>query len=690
MFKFNHFLRRSFRLNAESSSYIFEILFFLLLLLSISGINKLDFNLDIATLDDQSYKSVANLKDMQKIFGNAESLDFYIKRTDEKGLSNSDLCSVEKWLKELRQNFTVDSLYDLRYAKYEDGALWYYRYFNKESCNDVINVPKVFSNQIWNKYFYLKDGRTGKDILIQIKLSLEDVKNKKVDMIQKSFELYLGHQFSYHMYGQSSIKHYFHKALERDNYVNIIIIFLIFGFFYYAFRSFKISLLAFISIFISSVIVFGVMGLFGLNVTLINNCLFMMLTLAVVQDVIFIFTDYNNNNLSLKDTLEKMMIPCFYTSLTTVIGFFSMTISPLKHIREFGLEAGLGVIIEWFFLFYVFPRFVSGDWKKNKFKEIKFLKLSPNRFFYILSVGIFVSSLYYITKIRVEDKLSENFSAKHPHSKAIKYVNETRKWETQVSLLFDSNSETSEILKKVRRIKGVSDILSIDELKLNLSEGVPEIARDQVKLDFANLAYSKRLQKNGIKNVLVFLASNDLSFLERINNELSLICGEKCKVVGHPIVYQEFMEKVVSDLKESLLVCIMIITLTIFFIFKSFNQTKFLKIIFSILWGPVVLMGVMAFMNVPLQMTNTMAITVLLGLAGDNAIQYVFAAKNGDMETGIGARAMGTWFMSLFLILGCLPFLLMTYVPMQKMGLILIGGFILTFIGDYFLIKKVN
>lgn len=109
---------------------------------------------------------------------------------------------------------------------------------------------------------------------------------------------------------------------------------------------------------------------------------------------------------------------------------------------------------------------------------------------------------------------------------------------------------------------------------------------------------------------------------------------------------------------------------------------------YSMFWGPVVLLGVLSISHTPLQLTNSMAITVLLGLAGDNAIHYYFASEGKGIAIGIEKRAMGSWLMSSFLILGCTPFLFMTYVPMQRMGMILMIGFALSFIGDYFLIKK--
>ena len=51
-------------------------------------------------------------------------------------------------------------------------------------------------------------------------------------------------------------------------------------------------------------------------------------------------------------TLEQMLIPCFYTALTTIIAFASLGVSEIKPVIDFGKMMVAGI-----FFAFIFPSF---------------------------------------------------------------------------------------------------------------------------------------------------------------------------------------------------------------------------------------------------------------------------------------------------------------------------------------------
>lgn len=688
----NSFFRRIFRLNLEkSSSPIYRFLFCLVLLLPMVGLFKVTLNLDISKVDDPTFQSVVDFKNFKKKFGEPDGINFYILKKDGKPFSHFDLCQIRKWTQSLEGKILATSILNLRYPKYEKGELWYYLYSRELDCADKINTPSMLKNKLWENYFYSKGA---KDIVIQFNLSESSNQNRSIGELEAKFKDTLGKEYVYHIHGPAGIKYYFQKILIEDNYINIVILAFIFVFFYAFFGTVKVGLTAAVTLFASTLITVGLMGLTGVGINIINNSLFVILALAAVQDVIFVFADYNHNELTLADTLEKFITPCFFTSFTTIVGFLTMYLSPMEYIREFGVVAAIAVFLEWLILFFVFPMFIKGNWKKHrKYSQalVDVLDKKPTRYTVVVATLLFVISFFYIPKLRIEERPMENFPYKYPLSKSMRYVKETRNWESQVFLTYDLTTDMSSIVAGIKKINGVSDILSLDGIRTTMSEGYPDFIKERINSDFYQLDFTKSFIKNDQGMMIILLSSYDLTFLEKMNRKIGQVCAKKCVVTGQPIVYQDFNWKMIKDLEGALLVCALLVAFIVGVLYWVNGERNFPKVFFSMFWGPVVLLGLVAFFDYPLQLINSLAITILLGLAGDNAIHYVFAKEMGEELTeGVSKRTLSSFYMTVFLLCASLSFLLMRFMPMKTIGVTLFIGFLLSFLGDYFLIKKTS
>jgi uncharacterized protein len=116
------------------------------------------------------------------------------------------------------------------------------------------------------------------------------------------------------------------------------------------------------TVLVSLVWLLGLMGLTGYSVNLLSNLLIPILFVVGKSDVIHLTTKYlfelklgKNRYQAMRLTLREIGFAIFLTSLTTAIGFFSLTISKVPPIRNFGLFAAIGVLFTFLITIVVLP-----------------------------------------------------------------------------------------------------------------------------------------------------------------------------------------------------------------------------------------------------------------------------------------------------------------------------------------------
>ncbi len=99
-----------------------------------------------------------------------------------------------------------------------------------------------------------------------------------------------------------------------------------------------------------SVLILGVLGLFRQKLNMVSAILPSLVLIMCLEDIIFIYSHYYDTPPSerdIKKTIGHVLVPCFFTSFTTAIGFFSFCTSPMKILKYFGIFAALAVVLEY-------------------------------------------------------------------------------------------------------------------------------------------------------------------------------------------------------------------------------------------------------------------------------------------------------------------------------------------------------
>ena len=132
----------------------------------------------------------------------------------------------------------------------------------------------------------------------------------------------------------------------------------------FIFRMFRWVALPLASCTIAGLIMVGLLGFSGWQVTVISsNFISLMLILTMSMNVHLIvryrqlrrdFPEYTQSEL-VKKTTRRMVWPCLYTALTTMIGFGSLVVSEIKPVIDFGWMMVLGLMVTFLVSFLFFP-----------------------------------------------------------------------------------------------------------------------------------------------------------------------------------------------------------------------------------------------------------------------------------------------------------------------------------------------
>jgi predicted RND superfamily exporter protein len=134
------------------------------------------------------------------------------------------------------------------------------------------------------------------------------------------------------------------------------------------FRKIRWVLLPLLSCFYACAIMFGMLGLIGWEVTVISSnfpALMLIITISMNIHLAVRYTQLRRdmpeeNQLSLvSTTLERMVWPCLYTALTTIIGFSSLVLSNIKPVRDFGWMMSVGLAVAFLTSFSLFPAILA-------------------------------------------------------------------------------------------------------------------------------------------------------------------------------------------------------------------------------------------------------------------------------------------------------------------------------------------
>lgn len=230
------------------------------------------------------------------------------------------------------------------------------------------------------------------------------------------------------------------------------------------FRKPRWVLLPLLSCFYAGLLMLGLLGLVGWNVTVISsNFVSLMLIITMSMNVHLIvryrqlsndFPDKSQQELVL-DTACKMVWPCLYTALTTIMAFSSLVVSGIKPVIDFGWMMTIGLTVTFLTSFILFPALLvmmsKTAEKLNPRDEFQFtpklasLTETHGNKVLVITALLAVVSVFGISKLEVENSFINYFSEDTEIYQGLRLIDEKLGGTTPLDVILTLDAEEEDI-----------------------------------------------------------------------------------------------------------------------------------------------------------------------------------------------------------------------------------------------------
>ncbi len=457
------------------------------------------------------------------------------------------------------------------------------------------------------------------------------------------------------------------------------------------FRQIRWVVLPVLSCIFAVTIMIGLLGFLGWKVTVISsNFISLMLILTLSMNIHLIVRyrqlreNFNDHFELIKNTTSKMVWPCLYTALTTIVAFASLVLSDIKPVIDFGYMMVMGLSVTFMITFILLPctMLIIGPEKnnisENRQSEFKFTRmlaeftLKRGGLINFISLLVLFTSIYGASLLRVENSFINYFKSDTEIYKGMKLIDEKLGGTTPLDIIikFPKNDDPDELdeidsdlfdeyertdadwftLEKINRIKGVHDYLDSQPeigkvLSLASTIRVAERINDGAELSSLEMGLLYKRAPEKVKeiavrpyisiennearvSVRVLDSKKDLrrkELIERINTDLESklnLDPSMFTVTGILILYNNMLQSLFNSQILSLGFVMLGITIMFMILFRSFILS-FIGIIPNLLAATFVL-GLMGLMGIPLDMMTITVAAITVGIAVDNSIHYIY------------------------------------------------------------------
>ncbi len=438
----------------------------------------------------------------------------------------------------------------------------------------------------------------------------------------------------------------------------------------------------------------GLLGFLDWKVTVISSnfiSLMLILTLSMNIHIIVRYRQiYSDSNFDKQDsiikTTQKMIWPCLYTALTTIVAFASLVFSDIKPVIDFGYMMVIGLTTLFITSFTLLPSLIlifsnkknsmiSKDNSRSFITDLLArITLSFGKYVYIITVLLTMITIYGLTNLKVENSFINYFRSDTEIHKGMKLIDNELGGTTPMDIIIKFNDQENEVddeyddllggeteseesdwftTEKINKIKYVHDYLDNNEfigkvLSLASSIRVAEIVNDNKELNSLEMSLLYKQLPSEVKDIAVnpylsidnnearinirVLDSNPnlrrAELIEKIQTDLNndqYLKSETITITGILLLYNNMLQSLFDSQIKSLGFVMLIIAMMFLILFKSI-RLMIIGIVPNLLSALLVL-GIMGIINLPLDMMTITIAAITVGIAVDNSIHYIYRFK---------------------------------------------------------------
>ena len=268
------------------------------------------------------------------------------------------------------------------------------------------------------------------------------------------------------------------------------------------FRELRWIVLPLLSCIYAGLIMVGVLGLIGWKVTVISSNFLALMLIITISMNIHLIVRYRqlhrdhpgDDQLALvRTTTHKMVKPCLYTALTTILGFSSLVVSEIKPVIDFGWMMSAGLAVTFLTSFLLFPTLLLAMGKAESrpiIESDRFLlpaylarltETQGNKIM-VLAVVLTAVSAVGITLLRVENSFINYFKDDTEIYQGLKLIDEELGGTTPLEILVRFEAEPVEELTP-EDLKGMTpEDIQMEREYLEALRNNPELWFTPVKI----------------------------------------------------------------------------------------------------------------------------------------------------------------------------------------------------------------
>ncbi len=458
---------------------------------------------------------------------------------------------------------------------------------------------------------------------------------------------------------------------------------------FFFFRSFRAVLFSMIIIGIVVVWVMGTLSLFGYKITLLSGLIPPVIVTIGITNAIYLLNKYHlefakrrNKEEAIAAVVNKMGLAMFLTNLTVAIGFLTLLTTDILVLREFGIVAGINIMALFVVSLIMIPGIFS--WlpeptpkhlRHLNFKILgsflAYVDIIVHRYrpaIYLTSLAITVVAAFGMLRLESISFMMDDV----PEGSQIK--KDLQFFESNFSGILPLEIEVN--TGKRRGVLNIKNLEKIDEFE-SFIDSISVVSRPVSVISLvkaskqafynynpakyalpskAESGYILRYMKGQTDNTGLLKSFVDSTFTKmRITMQIADIGSKRLDSLVHEVIEPRINQIfegtniqtsvtgttklfikgnkfLIDNLKESLLLAFILITLSMAMLFANVRM-----IIISLVPNVIALMitaGIMGYLGIPLKPSTALIFSITFGISVDNSIRFLAKYRQEQLANG--------------------------------------------------------
>jgi len=469
------------------------------------------------------------------------------------------------------------------------------------------------------------------------------------------------------------------------------------------FRELRWVILPLLTCFYAVLFMIGVLGFLDWKVTVISSNFISLMLILTMSMNIHLAVRYRQlcSDMSSEPqidivftTTKKMVWPCLYAALTTILAFSSLVFSGIRPVIDFGWMMSIGLCVTFFTSFLLFPAVLVLLKKSTPLlarrgqsfitSQLASIATLHGGKVIIASIILAIISVVGISRLKVENSFIDYFSRKTEIYQGMKLIDDKLGGTMPLDVILHFGEAKTDRAKddtpveaddwagesdprdywltpyKVEKIKEVHDYLAslpeigkvlslasiirvaeglyegrpFDGLELGvLSKKIPEQIRSEMVDPYVSAEQNEARISLRIMDSLNDLRRKEL--LKKIGNDLNTKFGlseKEVTVAGMLVMYNNMLQSLFRSQILTLGIVLLGIGIMLLILFRSISVSV-IGIIPNLLAVSIVL-GIMGLMDISLDVMTITIAAITMGIAIDNSIHYIYRFREELAKNG--------------------------------------------------------